>query len=63
VDKNKKLRAAIAGVMQFLRQEEENNNKKKNNRWGMSGRKIIMHNRMLVQRRNFKRCSVIWRNK
>jgi len=56
VEKNKKLQAAIAGVMQFLKQEEENNNNnKKNNHWVMSGRKIIMHNRMLVQRRDFKR--------
>jgi hypothetical protein len=55
VKKNKKLQAAIAGVIQFLMQDEENNNNKKNNHWVMSGRKIIMHNRMLVQRRDFKR--------
>jgi hypothetical protein len=56
VEKNKKLQAAIAGIMQFLIQEEENNNnKKKNNHWVLAGRKIIMHNRMLVQRRDFKR--------
>jgi len=54
VEKNKKLRAAIAGVIQFLKQEEENNNKKKNNHWVMAGRKLIMHNRMLVQRRDCK---------
>jgi len=56
VGKNKKLQAAIAGVMHFLKQEEENNNnKKKNNYWVLAGRKIIMRNRMLVQRRDFKR--------
>lgn len=56
MEKNKKLQAAIAGVMQFLKEEEENNNnKKKNNHWVMAGRKIIMHNSTLVQRRDFKR--------
>ncbi|MDP8314438.1 MAG: hypothetical protein RAP70_05110 [Candidatus Celaenobacter antarcticus] len=54
MEKNKKLRAAIAGVLQFLTQEEENNKQGKN-QWVMAGRKMIMHNRILVQRRELKR--------
>ena len=55
MEKEIKLRAAIAGLMQFLKEEEDNNNKKKNNHWVMSGRKTIMHNRILVQRKELKR--------
>jgi len=63
VEKNKKLRAAIAGVIQFLRQEEENNNKQNTNQWVSAGRKTIMHNQMLVQRRDYKSRNDIWRHK
>jgi len=53
MEDNKKLRAAIAGVMQFLKQEKENN-KPHTNQWVMAGRKLIMQNRILVQRREQK---------
>lgn len=55
MDRNKKFKAAIAGVLQFLKQEEEQKKKKSQNQWVLSGRKIIMNNRMLVQRREFNR--------
>ena len=51
MEKSKKLKAAIAGVLQFLKQEEEQKKNKKTNQWVISGRKIIMQNRELVQRR------------
>ena len=53
MEENRKLRAAIAGVMQFLKQEEDNN-KQGENQWVKAGRKLIMHNRILVQRREQK---------
>ena len=55
VKNNKKLKAAISGVLHFLKQEEEQKKKKKINQWVLSGRKIIMRNRELVQRRGFLR--------
>jgi hypothetical protein len=55
VEKNKKLKAAIAGVLQFLKQEEEQKKTKNTSLWVLSGRKIIMRNNMLVQRREFNR--------
>ncbi|HPR18095.1 MAG TPA: hypothetical protein PLD62_07605 [Candidatus Cloacimonadota bacterium] len=53
--KEKKLQAAIAGVLQFLEREEEQKKKKQTNQWVLSGRKIIMRNNQLVQRREFNR--------
>lgn len=53
--KNKKFKAAIAGVLQFLKQEEEQKKKKQTSQWVLSGRKIIMRNNELVQRREFNR--------
>ena len=55
MEKSKKLKAAIAGVLQFLKQEEEQKKNKKTNLWALAGRKIIMRNNMLVQRRDFNR--------
>ena len=55
MEKSKKLKAAIAGVIQFLKQEEEQKKSKKTNQWVLSGRKIIMRNRELVQRRGLTR--------
>ncbi|MCF7792965.1 MAG: hypothetical protein K9N09_03550 [Candidatus Cloacimonetes bacterium] len=52
---DKKLKAAIAGVLQFLQQEKEQSKKKKTNQWVLSGRKMIMKNNQLVQRREFNR--------
>ncbi len=49
--KNKKIKAAIAGVLQFLKQEEEQSRQKRNNQWVLSGRKMIMRDREYVQRR------------
>lgn len=53
MEENRKLRAAIAGVMQFLKQEEDSKKQDKN-QWVMAGRKLIMHNRIMVQRREQK---------
>jgi hypothetical protein len=53
MEENRKLQAAITGVMQFLKQEEDSN-KQNQNQWVMAGRKLIMHNRIVVQRREEK---------
>jgi hypothetical protein len=55
MERSKKLKAAIAGVLQFLKQEEEQKKKKQTSQWLLSGRKIIMRNRELVQRRGLLR--------
>ena len=54
-DKNKKLKAAIMGVLYYLQQQEEENNSKSENQWALSGRKVIMRNREMVQRRGIRR--------
>ena len=46
---NKKLRAAIMGVVYYLQEEEKERAKKKINRWSRFGRETIMKNRMQVQ--------------
>lgn len=51
---DKKLKAAIAGVLEFLKQEEQLK-KKKANQWLLSGRKMIMKNREYVQRKGLMR--------
>ena len=53
-DKHKKLKAAIVGVLYYLQQLEEENSKPEND-WARSGRKAIMQNRMMVQRRGLRR--------
>lgn len=52
---NKKLKAALAGVLQYLKQEEERYKQKKTNQWVLSGRKIMMKNNEYVQRRGMTR--------
>jgi len=52
MNKQKKLRAAIAGIIMFLEQEENDKSKKQNkNIWARYGRQTIMHNRGITQRR------------
>lgn len=53
-NKQKKLKAAIMGVLYYLQQQKEENSELENN-WVQSGREIIMQNRMMVQRRGIKR--------
>jgi hypothetical protein len=53
-DKNKKLKAAIVAVTFYMQQEEAEQSKKPDY-WLKSGREQTMHNRYLVQMRNFKR--------
>lgn len=43
------------GVLYYLQQQEEENNSKLGKHWSRSGRKIIMQNRMMVQRRGLTR--------
>ncbi len=50
---DKKIKAAIVGVIQYLQEKE--NNKKAENLWARSGREIIMQNNIMVQRRGLKR--------
>jgi len=55
-DKQKKLKAAIMGVLYYLQEQEEEQKKVKDtSQWVLSGRKIIMRNREYVQRRGFLR--------
>jgi len=54
LNKEKKIKAAITGVIYYL-QELEEKNKKQINYWSKVGREIIMRNNILVQRRSFKR--------
>lgn len=54
-DKNKKLKAAIMGVLYYLQQQEDEHNSKSENQWALSGRKVIMRNREMVQRRGLQR--------
>jgi len=53
LERSKKIKAAIIGVLYYLVENEKDN--KKQNRWVQSGRAMIMQNRMLVQRREMKR--------
>ncbi|MCK4312839.1 MAG: hypothetical protein KAW88_08910 [Candidatus Cloacimonetes bacterium] len=53
MEKSKKLKAAIMGVLYYLQEQEKENNK--SNRWVQLGRELIMRNRYLVQRRTIKR--------
>ncbi|MDA3814622.1 MAG: hypothetical protein PF570_10270 [Candidatus Cloacimonetes bacterium] len=50
-DKQKKLKAAIMGVLYYLQQQEKENNSKSEKQWALSGRKLIMRNREFVQRK------------
>lgn len=52
--KDKKLKAAIMGVLYYLREEEKNESSDKNH-WVRSGRKMIMDNQMMVQGRGIRR--------
>jgi len=54
-EKNKKLKAAIMGVLYYLQQQEEENSSKPDNQWSQSGRRLIMRNREMVQRRVMRR--------
>jgi len=54
-EKNKKLKAAIMGVLYYLQQLEEENKSKSENQWVLSGRKVIMRNNEMVQRRGLTR--------
>ena len=54
MEKSKKLKAAIAGVIYYL-QEKERDKIKKPNLWVQLGRELIMKNRFLVQRRMIRR--------
>ncbi|MBC8384674.1 MAG: hypothetical protein H8E57_04040 [Candidatus Cloacimonetes bacterium] len=54
MERSKKLKAAIAGVIYYL-QEKEITEKTKHNKWARSGREIIMRNRTLVQLRGSRR--------
>lgn len=54
MEKEKKLRAALAGVMQYLIEEREKNNQKNTHKWTDEGRKLIMQNHIVVQRRSVK---------
>lgn len=50
---NKKKKAAIMGVLYYLRKTRKVEYKKKNH-WGKLGRKIIMRNRQYVQARTLR---------
>jgi hypothetical protein len=52
---NKKLKAAIIGVIHYLQETANENNNNKTNRWVHLGRELIMRNRYLVQRRDFRK--------
>ncbi|HEX37503.1 MAG TPA: hypothetical protein ENG70_01390 [Candidatus Cloacimonetes bacterium] len=56
-EKEKKLRAALAGIMQYLYEEKEKKESKKSSSWVINGRKLIMQNQIMVQRRSAK-----WKN-
>jgi hypothetical protein len=49
---DKKLKAAITGVLYFLQSQEK---KKIENKWNKSGRKTIMDNRRIVQSNGIRR--------
>ncbi len=53
MERSKKIKAAIMGVLYYLQENEKEN--KKQNRWVQTGRTMIMQNRMMVQRREMKR--------
>ncbi len=55
MDKKKKLKAALTGVIYYLLEKERELNLTQTNHWVRSGREIIMRNRMLVQRRGIRR--------
>ena len=49
---DKKIKAAIAGVIMMLKQDDKiNTNKRKRNHWSSFGRETIMRNRVMTQRR------------
>ena len=52
---SKKMKAAIAAVLYYLKEKESEKGNKNNNQWAKSGRQIIMRNRKLVQTRGIKR--------
>jgi len=49
MEKEKKLRAAIAGILNLLKEDERS--KKQKNQWIQEGRKLMMQNQVLVQRK------------
>jgi hypothetical protein len=51
---NKKRKAAIGAVMQYLKQVSDQKDTAKSN-WALVGRRIIMQNRIMVQRRDFQK--------
>lgn len=51
---NQKLKAAIGAVIQYLKQESDQNETEKS-KWALAGRRIIMQNRISVQRRDFQK--------
>jgi len=55
LDKKKKLKAALVGVIYYLLEKERELNLTQSSHWVRSGREIIMRNRMLVQRRGIRR--------
>lgn len=52
--KSMKLKAAITGVIYYL-QQQDNDSKTQEKHWSVSGRKMIMRNRSMVQRRGLTR--------
>ena len=53
---DKKLKAAIMGVLYYLQEQDaEEDKSKQKNQWVLSGRKIIMRNREYVQRKGIRR--------
>jgi len=55
LDKKKKMKAALVGVIYYLLEKERELNLTQSSHWVRSGREIIMRNRMLVQRRGIRR--------
>ncbi len=43
------------GILYYLQEQEDEENSKPDNNWALSGREIIMQNRMMVQRRGLTR--------
>ncbi|MDP8268036.1 MAG: hypothetical protein P9L97_04845 [Candidatus Tenebribacter davisii] len=54
IDKQKKLKAAIMGVLYYLKQQEEESAKPVNG-WARAGREEIMRNSLIVQFRGLRR--------
>ncbi|MCF7857941.1 MAG: hypothetical protein K9N07_01250 [Candidatus Cloacimonetes bacterium] len=55
MSRNRKLKAAIAGVIQYIQQEDAEKQQEKPNKWVLSGRKNTMLNNVMIQMREFKR--------